>query len=213
MPSTEFKLIIFAKAPVPGKTKTRLVPALGEIGAAELHQRMIQHTSKMAFDAGFANIEIRCHPDSTHPVFLEILDRHCVELNRQSGDDLGERMANALEAALCEHPYAIVIGTDAPVVDSGYISNAIEQLQSGHEIVLGPAEDGGYVLIGLSRFNRKIFSKIDWGTNRVLEQTLEKIKAEGMTVFQLPVLWDVDTPKDLDKIKNSPALSYLLQNH
>ncbi|MCW9015277.1 MAG: TIGR04282 family arsenosugar biosynthesis glycosyltransferase [Gammaproteobacteria bacterium] len=203
------KLMLFAKTPEPGKTKTRLIPALGKEAAAELHTRMIRHTATTAFAAQFSNIEIQCYPHSRHAVFMDILDQQCVELNKQTGDDLGERMANAFNSALAEFDFAIITGTDAPAISSEYLTAAIDQLKAGTEVVLGPAEDGGYVLIGLSRFNASIFTDIDWGTDQVLQQTLQRIEESGMSVSQLPMLWDVDRAEDLSKLAASKALSFL----
>ena len=208
----EGKLIIFTKAPVAGESKTRLIPALGKQGAAKLQRRMSHHVIGMAMQAELAEVELQCFPDSSHEFFLELLDKQCIELNRQQGKNLGERMANAIRNALSQHRYAIVIGTDAPVIDADYLKAAFQQLAQGTGVVLGPAEDGGYVLIGLSTFEPRLFENIDWGTEQVLQQTLDRIKQTGLSLYQMPVQWDVDNPEDLLKIQKTQKLTYLLQD-
>ena len=204
------KIIIFAKAPEAGKTKTRLIPALGAEGAAELHKRMSQHIIDKMLASNLAPVELQCYPNSQHEFFLRLLDKHCIELHRQQGDDLGERMSNAMMKALTNYKHAIIIGTDAPALSETYLKSAIEQLKSGVDVVIGPAEDGGYVLIGLSRHNPDIFENIDWGTEQVLDQTLDRINKSKLGLHTLDVLWDVDTPNDLWKLRNHNQLSFLL---
>jgi len=206
------KLILFSRAPEAGKVKTRLIPALGKQGAAELQQRMSRHIIDQVFQAQFSHIEIQCQPDSKHPFFLHLLTDYCVELNPQKGEDLGKKMAHAMQQALLQYKYVIIIGTDAPVLNNSYMEQAFQKLQSGIDIVLGPAEDGGYVLIGLSRFEADIFNGIDWSTERVLQQTRERIQQANMSYHELSTLWDVDRPADLARIQNNDSLSYLLHN-
>ena len=102
------KLIIFCKAPIPGQTKTRLIPALGKDGAAELHRRMSQHVIDMALKANLAEVELQCYPDSNHEFFMQLLAEQCIELNKQQGDDLGARMSQAFEQVLSNHRNAII---------------------------------------------------------------------------------------------------------
>lgn len=206
------KLILFSRAPEAGKVKTRLIPALGKQGAAELQQRMSRHIIDLVFQAQFTNIEIQCQPDSKHDFFTHLLNDYCVELNAQNGDDLGQKMAHAMQQALSQHNYAIIIGTDAPALSKEYIRQAFEQLRSGIDVVLGPAEDGGYVLIGCSSFKAEIFKNISWSTEHVYKQTLKRIIDCDMTYHELDMQWDVDRPQDLYRLKNDPALSFLLND-
>lgn len=205
------KLILFARAPDAGSVKTRLIPILGEQGAAELQKRMTRHIIDQIFN-NYDNIELQCSPDSKHSFFISLLDNYCIELNPQQGHDLGQKMSRTLERALTQYKYAVIIGTDAPVLSNHYIEQAFQALKSGIDVVLGPAEDGGYVLIGLSHFDADIFIDIDWCTSRVLEQTREQIRKANMSYHELTTLWDVDRPADLARIQNNNSLSYLLHN-
>jgi len=204
------KLIIFARAPEPGQVKTRLVPALGRQGAADLYRRMAQSIINSMLDAQLCDVAIECLPDSRHGFFMDLLNTRCVELNRQTGNDLGERMAGALQTALHQYQHAIIIGTDAPCLQPAYIQVAMEKLVSGIDVVIGPAEDGGYVLIGMSQLQPELFTDIDWGTDQVLRQTLDKTEQLGLSVHLLPALWDVDVPDDLHRIEQDPKLKSLL---
>jgi len=204
------KLIIFARAPEPGQVKTRLIPALGQQGAADFYRRMAQSIINSMLDAQLCDVAVECLPDSRHGFFMDLLNSRCVELNRQTGSDLGERMAGALRTALGQYQHAIIIGTDAPCLQPAYIQAAMEKLVSGVDVVIGPAEDGGYVLIGMSQLQPGLFTDIDWGTDQVLSQTLEKAEQLGLSVYQLPTLWDVDMPDDLHRVEQDPKLKSLL---
>jgi hypothetical protein len=212
MKHPDAKLIIFARAPVPGQVKTRLVPALGETGAAAFYARMARYVIARMLDSQLCDMSIDCMPDSNHVFFLGLLEQRCVELNRQTGSDLGARMAHALENALQHHDYAVLIGSDAPGLDPAYVENAIEALKSGVKLVMGPAQDGGYVLIGMNVFHGELFKAIDWGTSQVLQQTLDKARQLNLSVHQLPALWDVDTPADLEKVRGDARLAFLLES-
>ena len=206
------KLMIFARAPLAGQVKTRLIPALGESNASRFYRRMAQYVIDRMLDSQLCDISIDCMPDSHHEFFLNILNQRCVELNKQTGNNLGERMAHAIQNALKQYRYAMVIGTDAPCLTPEYVETAIEALSSGADIVIGPAQDGGYVLIGMTRFHAELFNNIDWGTGQVLQQTLDKARHANLSVHQLPILWDVDTPDDLEKIRQDAQLVFLLED-
>jgi uncharacterized protein len=206
------KIMIFAKAPEAGQSKTRLIPAMGEEGAAELHKRMAQYIINNMLTAGIADIELHCYPDCQHAFFLHQPALHNIALHKQQGRHLGERMANAMMKALTQSRYAIIIGTDAPCLTPGYLLTAFEKLKSGTDVVIGPAEDGGYVLIGLSQYNPLLFENIDWGSEHVLQQTLGRIKKSNMSLHILDMKWDVDTVNDLSKLRNNNQLSFLLNN-
>ncbi len=204
------KLILFTKAPIPGQAKTRLIPTLGAEGAAELHRRMTRHTVDMVFNAAFTNVELQAYPNTQDASFLALLDDYCIELNAQQGSDLGDRMAHAFEQALAVYDCAVIIGTDAPTLSVDIIKLAFEKLVAGVDVVLGPAEDGGYALIGLSKLAPDIFTDINWGTNRVYQQTLQRIQQAQMSLVELPLQWDVDRPEDLLRLRDDPQLAGLL---
>jgi rSAM/selenodomain-associated transferase 1 len=194
------KLIIFAKAPIPGHVKKRLIPLLGENGAAKLHQEMLEQKLRLANTTNIARVELYCWPDAALPYFQNIQTRYSLQLQTQQGDDIGERMAHALELSITELSNAVLIGTDSPPLDSNYLIQAFQALRDGTDAVIGPAEDGGYVLIGLGCSNNNIFREIEWGGNKVYNQTISKFKQTGLNYIELDTLWDVDRPEDLERL-------------
>ncbi len=197
------KLLIFAKAPIPGQVKKRLIPALGAKGAARLHQEMLKQKLRMANDNQIAQLELHCWPDKHHPYFQEVQSRYSLQLHNQKGGNLGERMAHAMQQSITQHSNTILIGTDSPPLDSDYLIQAFKALQSGADAVIGPAEDGGYILIGLSRFNSEIFQGIKWGGKTVCRQTISICNNIDFDWVELDTLWDVDRPEDLERLGDS----------
>lgn len=197
------KLLIFAKAPIPGQVKKRLIPALGAKGAARLHQEMLKQKLRMANDNQIAQLELHCWPDKHHPYFQEVQSRYSLQLHNQKGDNLGERMAHAMQQSINRHSNTILIGTDSPPLDSDYLIQAFQALQAGADAVIGPAEDGGYILIGLSRFNSEIFQGIKWGGKTVCRQTISICNNIDFDWVELDTLWDVDRPEDLERLDDS----------
>ncbi len=190
-------LLIFAKAPIAGVAKTRLIPALGEEGAAELHRKLATDTLRMATQHDRFPIQLWCASDTKHPFFTQCQKEFSVTLHQQSGRDLGERMAHALKQALQKNSYAIIIGTDCPPLTQEMLQRAFKLLDNGYDSVLIPAIDGGYVLLGLRQFNAKLFTHIEWGTKKVLHTTRERLKQLQWRWYELPHQWDLDDPKDL----------------
>jgi len=192
-------LLIFAKDPVPGTVKTRLASSIGATAAAQIYSDLVERTLAVASDARRAgivgDIELCCAPDANGAAFTAWRDRFGVALMVQQGDDLGARMQHALNAALARGVKALLIGTDSPPLDSAYLAQAAGALAT-HDAVFGPAEDGGYVLVGLSR-PLDVFDHIAWSTPDVMTATRARLIAERATWRELPTLWDVDTPSDL----------------
>ena len=193
------RIVVFARAPEPGKVKSRLIPALGEAGAAALHRRMVMHSLRAAQDAGLGPVELWCAPDARHAFFAECEQGFGVSLHSQCEGDLGERMRHALEAVLGRARRAILVGSDIPALSARYLRDA-ERALSAHDAVIGPAEDGGYVLIGLERCDPELFHHIEWGGSEVLAQTRLRIAALRWRCLELPALWDVDRPEDLNRL-------------
>lgn len=191
-------LMIFAKAPVAGAAKTRLAPVLGEQGAAELQARLTQRILHTAVSANLAPVELWCSPDCGHPFFQAVTA--AVGRRVQHGQDLGERMANAFDVALGTHPYAVLVGTDCPAMTADYLAQAFALLDGGADAVVGPAEDGGYILIGLRRTDKRLFDGVPWGTAQVLQITRERLKECAYDWRELPCLWDVDRAEDLQRM-------------
>jgi rSAM/selenodomain-associated transferase 1 len=124
-------------------------------------------------------------------------ERYGLELHQQQGNNLGERMYNALEDALEKAEYALLIGSDCPVLDEEYLEDALSRLESGVDVVIGPAEDGGYTLIGMCRAEPLLFSDIRWGESKVMEATRERCREAELTLYELEQRYDIDTYDDL----------------
>lgn len=197
------RVLVFAKAPIPGQVKTRLIPALGAERAAQLHRQLVERTLKVAIESGVGTLELCCGSELDHPFFLECARRHSLVLAPQGEGDLGERMQRAFERALDACDWAILIGSDVPALDAEYLRRAAMHLRSDSGAVLGPAEDGGYVLIGLRGPSTDLFRGMPWGSATVLEQTRARLDRLGCRVAELHALWDVDRPEDLPRIEGA----------
>lgn len=181
-------IIVFAKAPVPGSAKTRLIPALGEWGAARLHARLVRHALRIALAARCGPVEL--HGTRRHSFFTKL----GVPFRLQRGADLGERMYHALS----RNPGAIVIGTDCPELTAADLRRATRLLHGGCDAVLAPAEDGGYALIGLRRVSAEIFRNMAWGTSSVYDETVKRLGRYRWRALR--TVWDVDRPADLPRL-------------
>lgn len=193
----DFQLAILAKAPTPGKAKTRLVPALGKEEAARLHERLLRQTLAMALETtACRRITLWTALDHRHPLFLELAERYGIALRPQPEGDLGERMYHAL--ACMEEP-GLLIGSDCPALTPELLHRCHAALE-GSDAVLLPAEDGGYALIGLKRADPRLFTDMAWGTQSVMAQTRERIAELGWHMACPAVVWDVDRPEDLKRV-------------
>lgn len=190
-------VIVFAKAPLPGFAKSRLVPALGEQGAARLAERMLERAVREAAAAAIGEVELCCAPDRSHAAFARLASALRLRLADQGDGDLGERMYRALSCALANGDHALLIGTDAPGIDAAYLRAARDALHA-HDAVFGPTADGGYALIGLrERAPAALFERMPWSTERVMATTRERLTAAGWKHAELPLLHDIDEPSDL----------------
>lgn len=201
-------LLIFAKAPLPGRAKTRLIPRLGEAGAARLQARLTARTLRTARAAGFAKVELHATPSRTHGLFGFYAKSFHVEIKKQRGRDLGERMHNALARALRRHRAAILIGSDCPALTPADLRRAARLLRGGCDAVLAPAEDGGYALIGMKKGSAALFSAlfsgIAWGGPDVYAETVKRLARAGDRWRALRTVWDVDRPADLERFASLP---------
>lgn len=179
-------LVVFARAPVPGRVKTRLIPLLGKKGAARLAERMLAKTLRTARAAGF------------NPQLLFSAS--------QGPGDLGDRMHRAFKRVLAAHESAMLIGSDCPALTAADLRAAARALRAGADAVLAPAEDGGYALIGLRRNSRRLFRGIDWGGPEVLAQTRRRLVRLGWRWKELRTLWDVDRPEDVLRLRRERLL-------
>lgn len=192
-------VLLFAKAPVTGQVNTRLIPDIGEVAATQLQHDLIYHRLDMLTSSGLCEVRLMCAPDVQHECFQSCKAKYGVELHVQQGDDLGERMFNGVSEALEDHRYCIIIGTDAPALDADNIKQAIEVLRSGKQAVLVPAEDGGYVLFGLSRPHEELFSDISWGGAEVMQQTRRRLEDNAISYLELDSCWDIDVIEDYQR--------------
>jgi len=193
-------VIVFARAPLPGYAKTRLIPKLGAAGAARLQRRLTERALRTALASRCGPVALHCTPRIGHPFFLRERRQLGITLEKQSGRDLGERMHRALDAALRKHRYAILIGVDAPELRAADLRRALRLLRSGCDAVLAPAEDGGYALIGCRRAPRPVFEQISWGGNDVYSRTVKNLARLRLNWRALRVVWDIDRPADLERL-------------
>ena len=189
--SADCVVIVFARAPLAGSVKTRIAQRIGDAAAARLHRTLVLAAVQTAHAARCGPVELhvtRCH------AFFRTLG---VPLRLQRGVDLGSRMYRALAS----HRRAILIGADAPALMPADIARAARWLQGGTDVVLAPAEDGGYALVGTRRVTPALFTAVEWGGAQVLAQTLRNASRAGLRCKLLRAVWDVDRPEDLERLR------------
>jgi rSAM/selenodomain-associated transferase 1 len=205
------RILVFAKAPVSGEVKTRLAQGIGDDEATRIHGAMVEYAVAEAVQAQLAPVEIHGRWNEGQEFFVSLQERFGVELIPQVGADLGERMQHALSRALQSADYALLLGTDCPLVDAVYLKQAMGRLHGGAEVVLGPVEDGGYILIGMRSVEPTLFRGVNWGGSEVLEESRRRCENVGIHWEELPRLYDIDTEVDLRRlIEESPKLAQLL---
>lgn len=202
------KLIIFTRYPEPGKTKTRLIPALGEQGAANLHRHLIQNTLNQVQNLTKNRpVTVEVKYAGGNQELMQKLIPPPINCSPQSQGDLGDRMKNALAESFAQTiQRIIIIGTDCPELDTHLLIQAFNRL-CDYDLVLGPALDGGYYLIGMQRPIPQLFTKIDWGTQLVLQQTLTIAQHLNLSYSLLDPLADIDRPEDLTQFNFEEKLS------
>ncbi|MEO1045646.1 MAG: TIGR04282 family arsenosugar biosynthesis glycosyltransferase [Pseudomonadota bacterium] len=188
--SASVMLRLFAKYPVPGYAKTRLIPALGEAGAAALHRQLAHRTCATLIGSGQpVTVHYAGNDEAAFRQWLGDAPEHAA----QPEGDLTDRLL----AALGYGPQ-IFFGADTPDLTGEIVQQAVAALHS-HEVVIGPAEDGGYYLIGMTRPLPELFTNMPWSTDQVLPTTLARLKAMGIEPLLLPMLADCDRPEDLER--------------
>jgi hypothetical protein len=186
-------IAVFARAPVPGRCKTRLIPALGADGAAALQRQLIERTLATACALAGARVTLWVAGDPAHPDIAAAATRHGVEVAAQAGADLGARMHHAFATA---GGPLVLVGTDCPGLTTADLAAAAAAL-AADDVVIQPASDGGYVLVGLARPAPALFEAIPWGEAEVLQRTLARIDALGLRCALRPTRDDLDTEADL----------------
>ena len=200
MKYTDAIVLVFSKAPVAGEVNTRLTPFISHDEAADLQRELVHNRLEMLEASSLCRYQLWCAPDTQHPFFKDCADIYGIDLKTQTGIDLGERMLNASRTMLESYSKVIIIGTDAPALGVDQIEQAISELDH-HDTVLVPAEDGGYVLIGMSLHRAGMLADIAWGCGRVLEQTMHNLERLGLRYCLLDMCWDVDRPEDLERYR------------
>jgi rSAM/selenodomain-associated transferase 1 len=192
-------LMIFCKAPIAGQVKTRLTTELTEEQAMQLHIELTHKTIKLAMTNKLCPVQIWYTPSNDPSFFTELAQAYPIALYQQQGEDLGDRMNNAFDLALKNYERALLIGCDCPSLTGQDLDEALTALSQKRCCVLAPAEDGGYVLIGLNQHHPELFNDIPWGTDKVLEKTCIRIKQNNLYYHALNEQWDIDTPSDLTR--------------
>jgi rSAM/selenodomain-associated transferase 1 len=191
-------IAILAKAPVPGLAKTRLIPLLGPERAAQLQARLIERAVEAACRSAIGPVALWAAPDERHSLFQAVRLRYGLKLACQSEGDLGTRMLAAIAAA---HGPVLLIGTDCPALTSDHLRTAADVLRRGIDVVLLPAEDGGYLLIGMRAPHAAVFQPpLSWGSPRVLGETRRRLRELRLSWQEPFMLWDIDMPADLDRL-------------
>lgn len=192
-------ILLYAKAPIEEKVNTRLIPDIGVQAATKLQHDLIHQRLSMLTQANLCAVNLMCAPDSQHECFLQCEQQYPITLFEQTGNNLGERMLNGVKAALQHYKYCIVIGTDAPALNETKIKQAIEILHTNTKVVFVPAEDGGYVLVGLQKPYDFLFQKISWGSTQVMQQSRDKLKEKNVAYKELATCWDIDRLEDYQR--------------
>jgi rSAM/selenodomain-associated transferase 1 len=192
---------VFARDPVPGRTKTRLIPVLGPVGACDCYRCLLRTTLERVRQADVGAIELWVDQTPTTDEVSRFAAEAGATVRIQRGDDLGARMVDALGDALAAGARPVLIGSDVMGLEASHVRAAATALQRGAEAVFAPAEDGGYGLVGLSTLWPELFEDVPWGTGEVLACTRER--TAGRHVKWLDAVWDVDEPRDLARLEGT----------
>ena len=187
-------LLIFCKAPIPGQVKTRLIQDLGVEAATALHCELALRTIETCLSVPDVTCQLWCSPDTGHEFYRQF---EMIKM-LQRGTGLGERMHHAMPVEASQS--TVLVGTDCPNLSLDYINQAFEKLED-HEVVIGPAEDGGYGLVGLQRANRKLFENIPWSTETVFADSCRVLNQQKINYSVLPRIWDVDRIADVHRYR------------
>lgn len=187
------RLVLFSKFPTPGEAKTRLIPALGEEGAAQVHRRLAERTVGvlLASNAGAVEIGFTGASETKFRDWLHDWPAEELTFAEQAVGDLTARLIDRIEPAP-----VLFFGADTPDLSPEIVRDATQALRD-NEVVIGPAEDGGYYLIGIARPMPELFTDMPWSTSEVLPETLRRLAISGIEPIMLPTLSDCDRPEDL----------------
>jgi rSAM/selenodomain-associated transferase 1 len=189
-------LIQLAREPVAGQVKTRLLSALTPAQACELHCELVEWVCKRLLQARLGPVTLAVTGGPSHPLFRRCLALGVQSIDLQQGGDLGGRMARAISAGLQEYKAVLLVGSDCPGMDAAYLQRARAALER-EPVVLGPATDGGYVLVGTRVDRAEMFEDIPWGTDEVMCLTRRRLRDVGLSWLEMEPLVDIDVPQDL----------------
>jgi hypothetical protein len=201
-------LMVFAKAPVPGRVKTRLRAVYGAAGAARIYRRLVWRTLGNAVRAGVGEVELWCAPGPGHPFFLRCARYFGIRLRAQPRGDLGRRMDRALRRTLADGGRAMIVGADCAALTPDQMAAAANALTRAAAVFV-PAEDGGYVLVGLSRPLPGVFQAMPWGSDRVMAETRRRLASRGVTWREPARAWDIDRAADVIRLRGQGGLDPL----
>lgn len=197
---TPIRILIIAKEPQPGFAKTRLIPALGEQGAADLADRLLHHALQQALAADVGPVELCVTPDPQAAYWQHCAANLPCELSAQVSGDLGMRMAMAAQQGLARGTPVMLIGTDCPALSTQQLQTMAASL-ARQDACLCPVSDGGYSLLGLRRFNAALFNAMPWSTDHVAALTRQRLAQLEWSWHESEPLWDVDEPEDLVQLR------------
>lgn len=200
-------ILVFARAPVEGQVNTRLIPALGAERATALHKELLDRRLSQLAEAALCDVILMCTPDTEHAFFRHYRQQYGLSLAQQVGEDLGGRMRQGAARTLEKYEHCIIVGTDAPALGADDIKQAIVSLRQETEVVFVPAEDGGYVLLGLKQAYNCLFENIPWGSDRVLQQSRLRLAENEIDFRELASCWDIDRPADYQRYLRMKAVA------
>ncbi len=196
-------ILVFCKAPVAGQVKTRLMPQLSAEQAVDVHIELTERTLSLLNNSYFCPIQLWCSLGTSHLFFDDCANKYKVSLHTQQGKDLGERMYHAINTALTTSSSVLLIGCDCPSFESNDFEFAITALEAENDVVIAPAEDGGYVMIGMTQAQPQLFSNMTWGHDLVLNDTRHRLAELDLKYIETRPHWDVDTANDLQRYKRT----------
>ena len=193
---------LLARAPKLGKVKSRLARHIGQAQALRVHIELLQHNLTVAIGTGLP-VELVVAGDPQHPWVRRVVAQLGLPLLVQGEGDIGERMLATAQRVAKRNQSSLIIGSDCGVMSTAYLQEAADRLAAGAPIVFGPAEDGGYVVVGQREALPVAFAGISWGSELVMQQTRDALRGAGIEWEELATLWDVDTVVDLRRLRQS----------
>ena len=211
-PEPNTLIAVFAKAPIPGHSKTRLIPLLGAEGAAALQSQLIERTLRTVIAANVDAVELWCASGIDHPFLRACASRFGITLRAQCEGDIGQRMHHTVQECLQRATRIVLVGTDCPPLTPEDIHALLTSLDQGSQAAFLPVEDGGYTAIALCQASDALFTDIEWSSERVMPQTRARLRDLGWRWFELPQKWDLDRPADHERMRRECPLGDLINS-